>query len=101
MRPLGDVLTVQSATIVEYQVTAELTIGSGPDAAAVLAAARKAAEEFTASARRIGIAVPLSAIYAALHQAGVTAVTLSSPAADVAVGAAEASYATAVTVTAA
>ena len=98
VRPLGDVLTVQSATIVEYQVTAELTIGSGPDAAAVLAAARQAAEAYVATARRIGLTIPLSAIYAALHVAGVTAVSLSSPAADVAVGAAEASYATAVTV---
>ena len=98
VRPLGDVLTVRSAAIVEYQVTAALTIGSGPDAAAVLAGAREAAEQFTASARRIGAAAPLSAIYAALHQAGVAAVALTSPAADVAVGATEAAYATAVTV---
>ena len=101
VRPLGDVLAVQSATIVEYQVTAELTIGSGPDSATVLAAAREAVAAMVAAARRIGIAVPLSAIYAALHVAGVTAVSLTSPAADVAVGAAEASYAAAVTITAA
>ena len=101
VRPLGDVLAVQSATIVEYEVTAELTTGSGPDAAAVLAAARDELRAYVDSARRIGVAVPLSAIYAALHGPGVTAVALTAPAADVAVGAAEASYATAVTVTAA
>ena len=101
VRPLGDVLTVQSATIVEYQITAALTIGSGPDAAAVLAAARTAATAYAAAARKIGRNVPLSAIYAALHVAGVTAVNLTAPAADVAVAANEASYATAIEVTAA
>ena len=101
VRPLGDVLAVQSATIVEYEVTAALTTGSGPDAAAVLAAARDELRRVVASARRIGVAVPLSALYAALHRPGVTAVALTAPAADVAVGATEASYATAVTVTAA
>ena len=101
VRPLGDVLTVQSATIVEYQVTAELTIGSGPDAATVLGAAQARVADYVADARRIGRNVPLSAIYAALHQSGVTAVDLTAPAADVAVGEAEASHATNVTITAA
>ena len=101
VRPLGDVLTVQSATIVEYQVTAELTLGSGPDAAAVLVAARDEVRAYVESARRIGVSVPLSAIYAALHRPGVTAVSLTAPAADVAVGAAEAADATEVTITAA
>ena len=101
VRPLGDVLTVQSATIVEYEVTAELTTGSGPDAAAVLAAARTALDATVAAARKIGADAPLSALYAALHRPGVTAVALTAPAADVAVGAAEAPYATAVEVTAA
>ena len=98
VRPLGDVLTVQSAAIVEYTVTAELTVGTGPDAAAVLDAAKKALETYVAE-RRIGQDVPLSALYAALHQGGVTAVSLTSPAADVAVGAAQAPYASTVTVT--
>ena len=99
VRPLGDVLAVQSATIVEYEVTAELTHGSGPDAATVLAAAQYEVRAYVDAARRIGIAVPLSGLYAALHRPGVTAVSLTAPAADVAVAATEASYATAVTVT--
>ena len=101
VRPLGDVLTVQSATIVEYQVTADLTIGSGPDAATVIAAAEAALDAAVAAARKIGADVPLSALYAALHRPGVTAVDLTAPAADVAVGAAEASYATMTAVTSA
>ncbi len=101
VRPLGDVLTVQSAAIVDYQVTAELTIGAGPDSDAVLAAATAAVTAYTASARRIGQAVPLSALYAALHVEGVAAVSLTAPAADVAIDAAEASHATQIQVTAA
>lgn len=99
VRPLGDVLTVRSAAIVEYSVSAELTLGSGPDAAAVLADAREAVTAYVASVRRIGLDVPLSALYAALHRPGVTAVDLTSPAADIAVNDAQASYATAVNVT--
>ena len=99
VRPLGDVLTVQSATIVEYQVTAELTTGTGPDAAAVLAAAREEVTAYVASARRIGANVPLSALYAALHRPGVEAVALTAPAADVAVTAVQAAHATQIQVT--
>ncbi len=99
VRPLGDVLTVQAATIVEYQVTAELTIGPGPDSATVLSASQAAVEAYVEAARLIGVNVPLSGIYAALHVPGVAAVSLTSPAGDVVVGAAEASYATMVTVT--
>ena len=96
VRPLGDVLTVESAAIVEYQVTAALTVGSGPDAAAVFAAAQEEVEAYVEAARRIGAGVPVSALYAALHRPGVTAAELRAPTTDVAVGEAEASYATAV-----
>ena len=99
VRPLGDVLAVNSAAVVDYQVTAELTVGPGPDAATVLAEARDSLEAYVASLRRIGVAVPRSGLYAALHRPGVTAVALTSPAGDVAVGAAAAAHATAREVT--
>ncbi len=99
VRPLGDVLTVRSAAIVEYQITAVLTIGTGPDSAAVLATAIAAVTAFARASRRIGRNVPLSGIYAALHRSGVENVTLSSPAADVAVSAAQGSYASQIQVT--
>ena len=101
VRPLGDVLAVQSAAIVDYQVTAELTIGAGPDSDAVLEAATAAVTAYTASARRIGRNVPLSGLYAALHVEGVAAVSLTAPAADVAVTAVQAAHATQIQVTAA
>lgn len=99
VRPLGDVLTVQSAAIVDYQVTAELTIGSGPDAAAVLADARAKVAAYVASARRIGRSIPRSALYAALHAAGVESVDLTAPPADVAITSVQAGNATQIQVT--
>ena len=99
VRPLGDVLAVQSAAIVDYQVAAELTIGAGPDSDAVLAAATAAVTAYAASARKIGRNVPLSALYAALHVEGVEAVDLTAPAADVAVTAVQAAHATQIQVT--
>ena len=102
VRPMGDVLTVQSAAIVDYAITAVLTIGSGPDAATVLAAATAAAVRAAADeARSLGAGMPRSALFAALHVPGVTAVTLTSPAADVAATAVQAVHATAIQVTAA
>ncbi|MCY4584894.1 MAG: baseplate J/gp47 family protein [Bryobacterales bacterium] len=99
VRPLGDVLTVQTAVIVDYQVTAELTIGSGPDSAAVLEAARTAATAYASGSRKIGRSIPRSALYAALHWPGVEAVALTAPAADVAVTAVQAAHATQIQVT--
>ena len=99
VRPLGDVLAVRSAAIVDYRITAELTIGSGPDSDAVLAAATAAVTAYADSARRIGRNVPLSALYAALHVEGVAAVSLTAPAADVAITAVQAAHATQIQVT--
>lgn len=99
VRPLGDVLAVQAAAIVNYQVTSALTIETGPDPALVLAAARKAVSDYAAAARRIGNDLPRSALFAALHQPGVESVSLTHPAADVAVTSVQAAYATAIAVT--
>lgn len=99
VRPLGDVLAVQSAAIVDYRVTAELTIGAGPDSDAVLAAATAAVTAYADSARKIGRNVPRSALFAALHVAGVEAVNLTAPAADVAITPVQAAHATQIEVT--
>ena len=99
VRPLGDVLAVQSAAIVDYQVAAELTIGAGPDSDAVLAAATAAVTAYADSARKIGRNVPRSALFAALHVAGVEAVDLTAPAADIAITNVQAAHATRIQVT--
>ncbi|EEY6226774.1 baseplate J/gp47 family protein [Escherichia coli] len=83
IRPLTDFVTVKSAIINDYSVTAELEIPDGPDASEVLENAKNTLLSYTRLANRINGMVPLSAIYAALQQTGVARVILSSPRADI------------------
>lgn len=101
VRPMGDVLAVQSAAIVDYSINATLQIGSGPDPAPILAAAEEAAAAAALAAHRLGAGSPRSALIAALHVPGVASVELADPAADVAATAVQAAHASAITVTAA
>ncbi|HDJ8694545.1 TPA: baseplate J/gp47 family protein [Escherichia coli] len=83
IRPLTDFVTVKSAIINDYTVTAELEIPDGPDAGEVLKNAKNTLMSYTRLANRINGMVPLSAIYATLQQTGVARVILSSPRADI------------------
>ena len=85
VRPLTDRVYVEAATIVEYAVEADITTYEGPDSAVVLAAAAASAEAKVAALHALGHDVTRSALFAALHVAGVQNVDLVSPAADVAI----------------
>lgn len=99
VRPLTDTVTVAAAAVIPYALTAELTLYPGPSAAPVLAAAQAAAEAETKRLHALGHRVTLSALYAALHQPGVQRVNLIAPPADIAPGAHQAAYCTAITLT--
>jgi len=99
VRPLTDQLTVAAATIVPFDVEAELTLYPGPDANVVRQAALDALARYTDSVARIGYDVTRSGIIAALHQPGVQNVVLTSPAADIAISDSEASHCASVDVT--
>lgn len=83
IRPVGDRVTVQTATIVPVTITAVLYLEAGPESEPVLAAADKALIEYQARRRRLGGSVYRSAIDSALHVEGVRHVVIISPAADV------------------
>lgn len=99
IRPLTDYVSVKSATIVSYAVTAELDIPDGPDAQTVLEHAISTLTSYTRLSHRINGLVPLSAIYAALQQPGVTRVRLISPVADLEAAAGQAPWCSAINVT--
>ncbi|HHK4129001.1 TPA: baseplate J/gp47 family protein [Enterobacter roggenkampii] len=99
VRPLTDYVSVKSATIVSYVVTAELDIPDGPDAQTVLEHAISTLTSYTRLSHRINGLVPLSAIYAALQQPGVTRVRLISPVADLEAAAGQAPWCSAINVT--
>ncbi|MCP4102604.1 MAG: baseplate assembly protein [Lentisphaerae bacterium] len=87
VRPLTDQVTVQSAIIQRYSVTATLTLKSGASSALVMTAAEQALQAYAATNFKLQATVALSGIYAALHQtAGVEKVNLSSPSADIICG---------------
>lgn len=87
VRPLTDLVSVQSAQIASFDITAELTLFPGPDAQLMLDTANAALDTLLAANRRIGRDMTRSAIIAALHVGGVQNVNLIEPAADVVVDA--------------
>lgn len=99
IRPMTDRVTVQSASIVDYNIEAELVIYPGPDSGVVLAAAQAAAEAYAAQQHALRRDVTLSGIYAALHQPGVMRVDLAQPTTNLVIGEGEASYCTGIVLT--
>lgn len=83
VRPLCDTVVVASAEIVNYSITATLTLYPGAGQDQVLAAAQAAAEAYAAKMHALGLDITRSGIFAALHQPGVQNVTLVAPAADI------------------
>ncbi|MGB9577915.1 MAG: baseplate J/gp47 family protein [Halothiobacillaceae bacterium] len=76
-RPVADRLTVQSAQVIEYSVTAVLHLSTvGPEAEPIRAAAEARLVELTTKRRRLGVEVNRSALDAALHIEGVKRVEL-------------------------
>lgn len=98
VRPVGDLVTVQSAVITRYEIRATLFLEQGPESEPVLAAARTRAEAYRNTQRRIGRDVNRSAIIAALHVEGVTKVVLELPGADLVLDETQAAYCTAITI---
>lgn len=99
VRPMTDHVTVQSATIVNYAVTAELRTFTGPDGTVVLDEARRRLNLYVAESHRLGRDITRSGIFAALHSEGVQNVTLIAPAADIILGRTQASWCTAISIT--
>lgn len=99
VRPLTDYVSVKSALIADYVITAELEIPDGPDAQTVLDNAIDVVTQYAGLSHRINTVVPISAIYAALQQPGVARVRLTSPAADIEAEAGKAPWCTSINIT--
>ncbi|WP_342627573.1 baseplate J/gp47 family protein [Nguyenibacter vanlangensis] len=99
VRPLTDNVQVLPATVVNYSITAVLTLFQGPDQSVVLSAAQAAAAAYAASVQRIGYGVATSGIYAALQQTGVQSVSLSGWGGDIPGAVGQAPYCTGINIT--
>nr|DAR92032.1 MAG TPA: baseplate assembly protein [Caudoviricetes sp.] len=96
IRPIGDRVTVQSATIAPYQIRAKLHIYRSPEYEPIKQIAQTNLEKYTEERHRLGRDISLSGIYAALHIEGVQRVELLEPSADIALTNDKASYCTAI-----
>ncbi|NUU37381.1 baseplate assembly protein [Pseudomonas sp. C2B4] len=98
-RPVADRLTVQSAAVIPYQVSARLYLKtSGPESEPILAAANQRLLAYVHQRRRLGMEVSESAIHAALHVEGVRKVELDTWT-DIAATPYQAPYCTTITLT--
>jgi phage-related baseplate assembly protein len=98
VRPVGDRLIVQSASLIDYQIEAVLYLYPGPEMELSLNEARASLERYVNTQRRLGRDIRRSAIHAALHVSRVQRVELIHPAADVVVQDHEAANCTGFTV---
>ena len=98
IRPIGDRVTVQSATITEYQISAKLHTYRGPELEPIKQAANENLKKYTLERHRLGRDISLSGIYAALHIEGVQRVELISPRADISLSQEKASYCTSINI---
>lgn len=99
IRPLTDFVTVQAATIVDYEIEAEISVYAGPSSAVVEAEARSALEKFVNERHEIGRVVAISGIYDALHIDGVKKVKLMTPLVDIEASDEQAAYCTNIKIT--
>lgn len=91
-RPVADRLTVQSASIVSYNVVATLHYYPGPEADPIRQAANARLQAYINAQHRIGRGVYLSAIDAALSVEGVEHVVIDEPKADLVLNKTQASW---------
>ncbi len=99
VRPVGDRLTVQAATVLRYEIKATLYLDQGPEAEPILQEARRRVDLYRNALRRLGRHVNRSAIIAALHAEGVKRVELHTPQSDINIDQTQAAYCYAVTIT--
>lgn len=98
VRPLNDQVTVQSASVQNYTVTATLTLRNGPSPEVVKASALAAVQDLTSRRHRLGESIIRGAIEAALYVEGVQRVQLSSPANDILRNESQAAYCSGITI---
>lgn len=98
VRPLTDQVIVQAAARVDFAVDARISVYQGPDAEVVRAAAEASLIEWLTAQRRLGEAVTIDGLHAALRVEGVRRVDLLSPTAAIEPAAHEVAHCTAITV---
>lgn len=82
VRPLTDTVNVAAATIINYQINAEITLYPTAIESVIIDNVRKKINEYVDKQYQLGLDITRSGIFAALHQEGVQNVRLITPAVD-------------------
>jgi phage-related baseplate assembly protein len=98
IRPLGDLVSVASATQRRFALLAHLWTFAGPDPSLVLTAANAKLTGYLADSRKLGRDITMSGLYAALTVEGVQRVDISSPPESIVCDLTEAALCTAIDV---
>jgi phage-related baseplate assembly protein len=91
VRPVADRVTVQSANIVDYKITATLYLYPGPESEPVLSAAKAKLRPISRRSTGSGV-ISASLPFMPLHVEGVQRVELASPVADIVLDDTQASW---------
>lgn len=94
VRPLTDTVTVQTATVMPFEVRATLNVYPGPAAEPLLQEAQLALDAYLVEHQRLGHDITRSGLFACLHQPGVQNVLLHSPTTDMVIAPTQAAYCT-------
>lgn len=100
VRPLGDLVSVQSAEIIHYEIDLTIYISSGPEAPIMTSAALDGITKNAKPKRPLGLSIYRSKLDAVAHVEGVIRVVINQPAADIVLTRLQAGYCTAINVTA-
>lgn len=99
IRPLGDLVNVQSAEIIKFEVNVELEFNSSPNIPIIIETVKNNIQEFVTEHHKLGRTLGVSGIYAACHSVlGVERAILNSPTEDIKTNFNEAPYCTNITV---
>lgn len=96
VRPVADRVTVQSAQIHRYQVSAKLYCRRGPEQQPIKQLAEKRLLDFVGRKARLGIDINISALHAVLHVEGVQRVEVLAPSENIVLAHDQAGYCEAV-----
>lgn len=99
IRPVGDLVSVASATQRPFAVEACLWTFAGPDPSLILAAANARLARYLGDSRKLGRDITMSGLYAALTVEGVQRVEILSPVAAIVCDLTEAAHCTDINVT--
>lgn len=91
-RPLTDQVIVESASIINFSISATIHTFPGPSASKIIEIAKESIADYVAKNTLLGHDITISGIYASLHQVGVQSVVLNNPVSNIVISERQAAH---------